>query len=356
MADRPIAEPSHPLWEMTVTRIKEAVRDPMALFWTFGFPVFLAVVLGLAFRTSPVAPQPVGLVCAPAADGCATVRARLGADAGVVVREAALPEALRELRRGKVDLVLEVQRGKAEAPSIIYHFDPSRREARSARLAVDRGLDPRPLPFEAREQPYTERGGRYIDFLMPGIVALNLMGSGIWGIGFAIVDARRRKLMRQLAATPMRREHFLLGYMFSRLAFLVPEVVFLFGFGVVAFDTAIQGSVLAIGVLSLIGAFAFTGIGVLIASRVDSSEAAAGWANFAMMPMWLFSGVFFSYELFPADLHPLIRALPLTALTDALRAVSNEAAPLSTCASEIAVLAAWTAVSFALALKLFRWQ
>ena len=137
--------------------------------------------------------------------------------------------------------------------------------------------------------------------------------------------------------------------------FLVPEVVFLLAFGALAFGTPLRGSFTAIAALSLVGALAFTGLGLLVGARVQSAEAAAGWANFVMMPMWLFSGVFFSYELFPAALHPAIRALPLTALSDAMRAVLNEAAPLSACLPQLAVLLLWTAGSFALALRLFRW-
>jgi ABC-2 type transport system permease protein len=354
-----IPESRHALWELTVSRIKEAARDPMALFWTFGFPIFLAVVLGLAFRSTPVAPSPIGFVCSAAADSCERVRNELEAKKLVSVREQPLAEATRALRRSKVDLVLELQPDSGSAlgaPRLVFHFDPSRREAQSARLAVDRSLDPSPPPYASSDRPQTELGGRYIDFLMPGIVALNLMGSGVWGIGFTIVEARKRKLLRQLAATPMRRSHFLLSYMLSRLMFLVPEVVFLFGFGVLAFGTPIQGSLAAIAALSLVGASAFTGIGVLIAARTESTEAAAGWGNLVMMPMWLFSGVFFSYEQFPQELQPAIRALPLTALTDALRAVTNEAAPLSACAGELGILAVWTVVTFALALRMFRWQ
>jgi ABC-2 type transport system permease protein len=351
----PVREPRHALWELTVARIREMLRDPTALFWTFGFPVFLAVVLGLATSSAPLAPQPVGLVCTAAAAGCESIRARLRHESRIALRESALPEALRGLRRSKLDLVLEIQ-GAAGAPQLVYHFDPSRREARSARLAVDDGLYPRRPEFASHDAPRTERGGRYIDFLMPGIVAMNLMGSCVWGIGFTIVEARRRKLLRQLAATPMKRAHFLLSYMFSRLVFLVPEVVVLFAFGVLAFDTPIQGNLASLAVLSLAGAFAFTGLGVLIAAREDSSEAAAGWANVVLIPMSLFSGVFFSYELYPEALLPLIRALPLTALIDAFRAITNEGASLAACAIEFAVLSAWAVISFVVALKSFRWQ
>lgn len=348
--------PGSPLWELTLTRILEVLRDPMALFWTFGFPIFVAVVLGLAFRTAPVAPAPVGVSCTAEPAACKPLLQQLTAAARLRVQKLTPAAAMRDLGRGKLDVVLEIRRGGASEPELIYHLDPSRREAYAARLAVEEALDTRPPQYASREQPYTERGARYIDFLMPGIVALNLMGSGVWGIGFALVEARRRKLLRRLSTTPMRRSHFLLSYMFSRMLLLIPEVALLFGFGVLAFDAPLRGSLAALAFVSLVGAFAFTGVGVLIAARVDSSETAAGWSNFVMMPMWLFSGVFFSYELFPEALHPAIRTLPLTALADALRAIANEAAPLSACLYELLILAIWTVVSFALALRLFRWQ
>ena len=246
----------------------------------------------------------------------------------------------------------------------MYHHEPSRKEARTALFAAQIALGPLgSLPaqpagtrFSAREQPHSEVGGRYVDYVMPGIIALNLLGSGVWGVGYSIAEQRRRKLMRQLATTPMKRSHFLLSYMLSRLVFLVPEVGLLVLFGVLAFGTPVRGSLGAIAVLSLVGSCAFSAIGVLIASRADNSEAISGWANVVMLPMWMFSGVFFHYELFPEAFHPFIRALPLTALSDSLRAVINEAAPLASCASELIVLALWSVLSFALVLKLFRWQ
>lgn len=345
------------LLELTIARVKEALRDPTALFWTFVFPIFLAIVLGLAFRATPGGAQRVALVCSEPAAECAALSARLSSEPQIGIQPAQLAPALHDLGRGKLELVLELVHAAAGArPTLTLHFDPSRKEAHLARLAIAARLGQAPPELELRERPYTERGGRYIDFLMPGIVALNLMGSGVWGIGLSIVDQRRRRLIRQLATTPMRRGDYLLSYMLSRLVFLVPEVAFLFGFGVLAFGTPLRGSMAAIALLSLLGAFAFTGLGVLIGARTASVEAAAGWANFVMMPMWLFSGVFFSYELFPARLLPAIRALPLTALTDALRAVTNDAAPLSACAGELGVLGLWTALSFALALRTFRWQ
>ena len=358
MSER-VQAPRGPLWELTMARIKEAVRDGQALFWTFAFPVLVLVALGVAFRAAPPAPEPVGLACALPASECAKLRETLAGQSAISVRELAPPAALTALRRGKLALVIEAS-GDAARPALVYHHDPSRKEARTAlfaaQLALDRPGGPAGTRFTTREQPHSEVGGRYVDYVMPGIIALNLLGSGVWGVGYSIAEQRRRKLMRQLATTPMRRSHFLLSYMLSRLVFLVPEVGLLVAFGVLAFGTPVRGSLGAIAVLSLAGSCAFSAIGVLIAARADNSEAIAGWANVVMLPMWMFSGVFFHYELFPEAFHPLIRALPLTALSDSLRAVINDAAPLASCSSELIVLALWSVLSFALAMKLFRWQ
>jgi ABC transporter DrrB family efflux protein len=318
--------------------------------------VLVLIGLGIAFRAAPPSPEAVALACALPDDACAELRTALGKQAAITVRELELPAALAELRRGKLALAIEVG-GTAVSPSLVYHHDPSRKEARTALFAVQLALGSQEPPrVHSREQPHTEVGGRYVDYLMPGIIALNLLGSGVWGVGYSIAEQRRRKLMRQLATTPMRRSHYLLSYMLSRLVFLVPEVALLLVFGVLAFGTPVRGSLWAIAALSLLGSCAFSALGVLIAARADNSEAIAGWANVVMMPMWLLSGVFFNYELFPAELHPLIRALPLTALSDGLRTVTNEAATLASCTSELVVLAVWSVVSFGLAMKLFRWQ
>jgi ABC-type multidrug transport system permease subunit len=209
---------------------------------------------------------------------------------------------------------------------------------------------------QVRDRIVAEPGARYIDFLIPGLIGLNLMASGMWGIGFNVVESRTRKLLKLLTATPMRRSHYLLSFMLSRLLFLILEVVALVGFGRLVFGVEVRGSLLALAVILLLGAMSFAGLGLLVASRSRSIEAVSGWMNLVMLPMWLLSGSFFSYSRFPEIMHPLIRLLPLTALNDALRAVINEGASLAASWSEIAVIASWGLVSFAVALRIFRWQ
>jgi ABC-type multidrug transport system permease subunit len=184
---------------------------------------------------------------------------------------------------------------------------------------------------------------------------MNLMNSGMWGIGFALVDMRQRKLLKRFVATPMRRSDFLMALTSSRLVLMIIEVALLLGFGVLVFHMRVLGSILTILLLGAIGAVAFGGLGLLTASRAQKIESVSGLINLVMMPMWIFSGVFFSYERFPAIVHPLIRALPLTALNDALRATILQGASLASQSGRLLVLVLWGGISFVLALRWFRW-
>jgi len=354
----------HPLVELTLARLREFSRERGAIFWTFGFPVLLAVGLGIAFRSKP----PTQVRVAVVGQGPATGRTmeRLERAGGIKPMRLSAAEATTALRSGKVDIVVEVApavskagQGGGQGPQLIYRFDTLQPESRYARLLVDDSLQRalgRKDVMKAYHRPVSAKGARYIDFLIPGLIGLNVMSSSMWGIGYAVVLARRRRLLKRLAATPMRRSHYLLSFMLSRLVFLVAEVALLVAFGWLAFGVAVHGSVSAIAVISLLGSFSFMGMALLVAARPESTEVASGWMNAAMLPMWLLSGSFFSYERFPESMQPFLKALPLTAFNDSLRAVINDGAALWQTWPSLVVLAAWGAFSFLLALKLFRWQ
>ena len=352
MSERP-----HPLVELTRARILEFLREPEAVFWVFVFPVLLAFALGIAFRAKPPERTRVAVLAGTAAS--ARVVALLEGAAHLEVLAMPAAEAAEALRKGRVDVAVEVDAADGGVPSVTYRFDPTRTESRAARLSVDDALQRalgRGDAATVREESVVESGSRYVDFLIPGLVGLNLMGSGMWGLGFSVVVARTRKLLKRFAATPMRRTDYLLSYALSRLLFLVLEVAAVVVFGVVAFDVAVRGSLVSLAAVALLGAAAFSGLGLLIAARTKTIEAASGWMNLVQLPMWLLSGSFFSYERFPEAVQPAIRALPLTALNDALRAVMNDGAPLLASWPELAVLLAWGGVSFVVAVKIFRWQ
>lgn len=334
-------------------RVLLFLREPEAVFWVFVFPLVLAAVLSFAFRSKGVAPARVGLVAGPDAEVLATALAR---DENVeLLRFEAPEEAARKLARAALDVVLEPRADGA--PQLA--FDPARPEGENARVRVLRALELAERGGTGAEvvlAPMAETGSRYVDFLFPGLLGMNLMGTGMWGIGFAIADVRRRKVLKRLLVTPMRRSSFFLSFILARGVFLVMELVVLGAFGRWILGVPMRGSVLAFAFVSLLGALAFAGLGILTASRARTIEGVSGLMNLVMMPMWLGSGVFFSTERFPAAAQPFLRLLPLTALNDALRGVYLDGAGLAELAAPLALLCGWGVLSFALALRLFRWE
>jgi ABC-type multidrug transport system permease subunit len=271
----------------------------------------------------------------------------------VKARVLASAEARQELSRTKVDLVVDV---REEAN---FLFDPKQESGPIAQLIAEKVLQEaagREDRIKTRHVTVEEKGSRYIDFLIPGLIGMNLMGSSMWGVGFNLVVARKRKLLRRYAVTPMRRLHFLLSYFVSRSLFLVIELTLLVAFGMAMFGTEVQGGFADLFVIAVLGAAAFAGISLMIGARLDNTETANGWMNFAQLPMYVLSGTFFAYERFPAWMHAPIELLPLTALVNGVRSVYNEGAHISQLLPEVGVLSLWCVLGFGVALRTFRWQ
>ena len=339
-----------PLIELTLARLRELTREPEAVFWVFIFPILLAAILGLAFRSRPPDALPVAVVAGPLAE----VRmAALSKERALAPRVLEAAEARQALARGRAVLVIS-----GDLPPV-YSYDPTQEESRTARLAVDAALQRaagRADPFTARETPVTEPGARYVDFLVPGLLGMNVMGTGMWGIGFSLVVARNGNLLKRFIAAPAKKSHLLGAQLLSRLMFLIPEAGALLLFANLILDVPIRGSLVLLAGVSLVGALAFSGIGLLAAARPRTIEGVSGIMNLVMVPMWVFSGIFFSTERFPASVQPFVQALPLTALNDALRGVMIDGAGFAQLAPELGLLAVWGIVSFVLALRFFRWQ
>ncbi len=345
------SETLHPLLELTAMRVREFLREKEAVFWVFIFPVLMTFALGIAFRNTAPDKTPVAI---EATTGANEVAQLLSASPDITATVLSPSEATQALRSGKVSIVVRPANDSFE-----YRFDPTRPESRAARLMVDDVLQRgkgRADVARVGEERVTEPGARYVDFLVPGLIGMNLMGSGLWGLGFTIVIARSRKILKRFAATPMRRSHYLFSFMLSRLVFLVLEVAAVVVFAWLVFDFTVRGSWLSLVLITVLGGFTFSGIGLLVAARPTTIEGVSGLMNFIMLPMWLLSGTFFSSERFPQVLQPFIQALPLTALNNLLRAVMNEGTALSGNWISIAILVAWCLVSFVIALKIFKWQ
>jgi ABC-2 type transport system permease protein len=339
----------HPLAQLTLVRMREFVREPEALFWSLLFPILIAGGLGIAFRNRP--PEVLKI-----ATEDATLAQALRHEPLLDVQLRSTGDGERALRTGEVALLAE----PGPIPgSVTYRYDDTNPEGRTARMLADAAVQRaggRSDPVPASDRLMHEAGSRYIDFLLPGLIGIGIMGNSIWGLGFSIVDARRRKLIKRIVATPMRRHHYLLSFLLFRMTLLGVEVGVPLIFGILAFGVPFRGSLVNLIAFCVLGSVSFSAIGLLIAARVKTIEAISGLTNVVMLPMWVLSGVFFSAQRFPDAVQPVIKALPLTVLIDALRAIMLQGAGLGALTREAATLGLWLVGCFAVALKLFRWR
>ena len=349
------------LRQLTLARFREFIREPEAVFWTFVFPLLLAGGLAIAFRDKKQEQAIIAMV-APAASDSSAIRV-----AGALSQAASGNSAPIRSRQIPTDSINEVLRTGTAALVVVpvtgggveYRFDAARPEARAARQLTDDILqraNGRRDVLPIREVAVSERGSRYIDFFVPGLLGMNIMGSSIWSLAFAIVTQRNKKLLKRLAATPMSRLHYLTSFVLSRLVFLAIELAVLLGFGTWILDVPIRGSLVTLVLMAFVGAAAFGAIGLLVSSRSRTVEGVSGLTNFVMLPMWIFSGVFFSSSNFPAVIQPVVQALPLTALVNGLRAIMLQGAGIGGVLPQLALLTAYLVVCLGVALKIFRWQ
>jgi ABC transporter DrrB family efflux protein len=343
----------YPFTQLFLARLREFYREPEAIFWVYGFPLLLAIGLGIAFWNRKPEPPVVDVQETPQPSEARELCERLQ-QAGLVASVHSEADCRQRLRIGTTALYVI-----PSVPEYQYVYDDTRSDGELARYRVDavvQSWKPGRTAWPARDEFTREPGNRYIDFLLPGLMGLNLMGGGLWGVGFVLVDMRVRKLLKRLLATPMRREDFLLSILTARMVFLFPEMLFLLLVGWLGFGVPVRGNVLTLTVVVVVGAAAFAGIGLLVACRADKTETVSGLMNLVMLPMWLLSGTFFSSKRFPEVVQPVIQALPLTQLNDALREVMLEGASLASVAWHLAILAIWGVLTFALALRWFRWN
>jgi len=335
------------LFQLTVTRMKLTLREPEAIFWIFGFPILLAIGLGIAFRNRPADVLPVGATTEQLTQA-------LAADKGLKATEMDESAGTHALAVGTIVLLAE-QRGEG----VVYRYDNTNPDARTARMLADRAIEVaagRKDVVTAENGLVHETGSRYIDFVVPGLLGMNLMGSAMWGLGFSIVDGRQKKLLKRMVASPMPKWQFLAGYLLSRLVMLAIEVVVFLGFAKLVFGVPFRGPLWELALLCVLVSLVFAALGLLVASRAKTMEAVSGLMNLVMMPMWILSGIFFSASRFPAIIQPLVHALPLTAAIDAIRGNMLQGVPLGQLTLQMGILLAWFVVPFAVSLRIFRWR
>jgi ABC-type multidrug transport system permease subunit len=343
----------HQFTQLLLSRFREFYREPEAIFWVYGFPVLLAVGLGIAFWNRKPDPTKVDIQSELPSSEAEELRLVLENEK-VKVELKSPEECRRRLVIGQTAMYIVSLPEKYE-----YVYDETRTEGREARFQVDSIIQrwkAGDKHWPTADELITEPGSRYIDFLLPGLMGMNLMGGGLWGVGFVLVDMRVRKLLKRLLATPMHRGDFLLSVLSARMVFVLPEMVLLLLVGRLVFGVPVRGNWLTLILVILVGACCFSGLGLLVACRAEKTETVSGLMNLVMLPMWLLSGIFFSSTRFPDVMQPLIQALPLTQLNDALREIMLEGKSLTQVAWRIGIMAAWGIITFVLALRWFRWQ
>jgi ABC-2 type transport system permease protein len=345
----------HPITQLFLARFREFMRQPEAVFWSYVFPLVMMLALGLAFRSEPMEAISIVVQKGP---GSEALTATLGQSRNLIVSTGTEAECRQQLRAGQSELIVASNSDDATR-GYRFVFDPTRPGSVHARDAANDVLQRaagRKDPVDTTDLAVTEPGSRYIDFLVPGLIGMGLMGGGVWGVGFAIVDMRIRQVLKRFLGTPMKKSHFVAAMMFSRMVFMIPEIIIVLLVSRYLFGVVNHGSYLSVMLLIALGAFEFAGIGLLIASRAKTLEAVSGLMNLAMVPMWIGSGIFFSARRFPEFVQPVIELLPLTPLISALRHVMQEGAGVLQIIPELSVISIWGVATFLVAIRIFRWE
>jgi ABC-2 type transport system permease protein len=371
----------HQMWQLISASFLELVREPGVLFWGILFPVLMTLGLGLAFTKKPDVTRKIALIRAQevSSAGISPFRNFLekngeknqGNKKDDYCWQLTLPDeqlgksifqfyemswdsAMTLLKRGTVSLLIGEKSGVTE-----YHFDPLNADAELTYLKlspfIGRG-DLLPVKNNGEIRPLTIRGTRYIDFLVPGLVAMGVMMSCMWGISYGLIEKRSKKLLRRMVATPMKKSYFLISVLTVRIMLNFLESTVLFLFALLAFKITIQGDISSLIVLYLAGNIAFAGMAVFVSSHTSNTEVGNGLINFVVTPMMVLSGIFFSYHNFPDWSIPVIQKLPLTILADGIRSVVNEGAGYHEVALPILILSAVGVIFFTAGLKIFKWH
>ncbi|MDR1682734.1 MAG: ABC transporter permease [Candidatus Symbiothrix sp.] len=355
------------LYQLTLTQILETVREPEVLFWGIVFPVLISIGLGFAFTQNSISKfnvvmtqeNPIVLdsllsvFASPENENLVwKISDKTLGDTELRFSYSDWKSGIVALKRGEADLIVGDSAGV-----IRYHFDPHNSQSQLAYLKLS-GLIQSPASSTQSDTaivPLTLKGVRYIDFLIPGLIAMGIMSSILWGISYTLIERRSQKLLRRMVATPMKKSYFIFAMMMVRIAMNFIEAIIIFLAALLLFGVEIQGNIAALIVLFLAGNIAFTGIAVLVSSRTAKTEVGTGWINAVQMPMMILSGIFFSYHNFPAWSIPVIKLLPLTALTDGMRSIFNEGAGWLEILAPSTALSVFGILCFWLGIKCFKW-
>ncbi|EKR66676.1 ABC-2 family transporter protein [Leptospira weilii str. 2006001853] len=350
-------------------QLKEFYREPAILFWAFVFPIAMAGILGIAFKNR--GSEEVKIAILENSYQLEELKKILDStrDKNEKSKEKTLAsdsdklpslkflvlsknEAIRDLKRGKLNVIVE----RTQGGKIRFFFDTDNPNGQRDYLLILAKIRSRYTDFELQVDRLDSKGVRYIDYLVPGMLAMGVMNSCLWGVGWNLIEMRMKKLLRRMSATPMSKLSFLISFFFTRLIVTTIESVILLGFTLFTFENALEGSFGAIIMIFLSGNFAFSCIGIFVGSRAANSQVGNGLINAVTFPMMILSGVFFSYQNFPEIVLPIIKNLPLTLMADSLRTVFIEGAGFISVIPAVVGLFVYGIVFLFVGNKIFRWS
>lgn len=367
------------LWQLIAALFREIIREPGVLFWGIIFPILMSLGLGLAFTKKGEITRKVAIITDTSVSENRVLTSflvehceknntdnrdswqykfmiaddKLG-NSVFLFYNMKWDDAIKLLKRGTINVLIA-----ADTDSVEYHFDPMNSDAELTYLKLSGVIERGELPqFENKSEikPLTTTGTRYIDFLVPGLMTMGVMMSCMWGISYGIIEKRSKKLLRRLVATPMKKSHFLIALITVRIVMNFIESFALLIFALIAFHMKIQGDVPSLILVYIAGNIAFAGIAVFVSSHTSNTEVGNGLINFVVMPMMVLSGIFFSYQNFPEWSQSVIRALPLTMMTDSFRSIFNEGSGIKDVVLPIIILFSTGVVFFSAGLKIFKWH
>ncbi len=352
------------IYYLVTIQLKEFYREPGIIFWAFAFPIAIAGVLGIAFASKEVPETRVAIISTShnANELVLKIEKAFSNSAGgnsnglgvIIPKILEEGDAIKALKRGEVNLLLkEDAQGNLE-----FSFDPSNANAQRDYLLLSNALlsDANHNQAVSSIRKLDSKGTRYIDYLVPGMLAMGVMNSCLWGVGWNLIEMRMKKLLRRMSATPMNKLSFVLSFFFTRLVVTTVEVITFLTFTFTVFENAFFGSPLAAVLIFLTGNFAFACIGIFVGSRAQSSQVGNGLVNAFTFPMMVLSGIFFSYKNFPDIVLPVVRHLPLTLMADSLRATFIEGAGVGDALYACVILICIGLGFLTAGLRIFRWS
>jgi ABC-2 type transport system permease protein len=348
---------------------KQFFRDKTALFFTFAFPVIFILIFGLVFSNSDNFNTTIGLVNNNNSQISQGISQAFHGISAFTVKEGTLEDELAALKKGDRSAViavpdnLQASIASGQPAEITVYYDPSQTTVSQVVMpiisrtidAVDKQITLNKSVLVVKEESIQSRAFSYVDYLIPGIIAMSIMMTGLY-CALPLIQQREKKILKRLGAMPVRRSALIYSQVAFRLVLAVMQTALLIAIAYLVFHVSVVGNWFVLAGFVVLGTLAFVCLGYLVASFVRTEEGALPVVQLIQFPMLFLSGIFFPVDALPNFMKPVLQALPLSYLGDSFRQVMVDSAPFHALSIDAIVLVGWVAVCMVLSIKFFRWE